>query len=165
MITFVRRMIQAIKLDDELYEEIPVNHSFIFQSIAIIFLSSLCAGIAKYPDDGATGLILVTVISIFCWVLWGYVTFFMSELLLQTNQSIDFMEVIRITGFASTPGILRILGIIPGFFGIVFFITGIWMLVMMAITIKHAYDMDILRALGVSAVGGVIQAAIFVIFI
>ena len=166
MITLIQRMIRAIKLDSELYEEIPVNHSLIFQSIVTIILSSLSAGIAKYPDDGTTGLILVSVISVFCWILWGYVTFFMANLLLQTNdQSIDFMEVIRITGFASTPGIIRVLGIFPGFFGIVFFITGIWMLVMMATAMKHAFDMDILRALGVSAIGGVIQAAIFAIFI
>ena len=81
------------------------------------------------------------------------------------NQSVDLKEVIRITGFASTPGIIRFLGIIPGLYGIVFLISGIWMLVMMATTIKHAYELDMLRALGVSLIGGIIPSGIFMVFL
>ena len=166
MVTFIKRMIRAVVLDAELYEEIPVNHNYIYQSIILLFISSLATGIACYPDDGVFGFILVTIIAIFCWILWGFLTFFISDLLMRSeDQSVDIKEVIRITGFASAPGIIRFFGIFPGLYGIVFFISGIWMLVTMAMTIKHAYEFDMLRALSVSLIGGIIPSGIFVIFL
>jgi hypothetical protein len=154
-------MIRAAKLDTELYEEIVVDHDYFIQSICVIILSSLSTGIACIPTKGILGLILVTIISLVCWLLWAYVTFFIANQLLPTkDKSVDFEEVIRITGFASTPGLIRIVAIIPSLFGIVFLISGIYMLIMMATAIKHAFDFDILRALGVSLIGGVIYAII-----
>lgn len=165
MITLIKNMFRAIKLDEELYEEIPVNHSFIYQSIFIIILSSLSAGISKCQNLGGQGLVLMTVTAIFSWILWGYCTFFMANLLEGSNiQNVDLKEMIRMTGFASTPGIIRAIGIIPELYGLVFIVSGIWMLVMMTTTIKHAYDFDILHALGVSLAGGVIPAIILWIF-
>ncbi len=166
MITFIKRMIRAIMLDAELYEEIPVDHGYLYQSIAIIILSSLSAGIATLPDNGALGFVLMTVIAIFCWILWGYITFFAANMLMDAKeQSIDFIEVVRITGFASAPGILRALGVVPGLLGIVFLISGIWMMIMIATSIKHAFDFDMLRALGVSIIGGAVQPVILSLFI
>ena len=69
MVTFIKMMVRAVLLDSELYEEIPVNHSYIYQSIVIIIISSLATGIPSYRDDGVFGFILVTMIAIFCWIL------------------------------------------------------------------------------------------------
>ena len=139
MITIIQKMFRAVVLDNELYEEIPVDHSYISQSMVVIIISSLATGIASYPDDGAFGFILVSFIALFCWILWGYLAFFITDLLMHLeNQTVDIKEVIRLTGFASAPGIIRILGIIPGLCGVVFFISGIWMMVLYSVRMAAA---------------------------
>ena len=67
-------------------------------------------------------------------------------------------------GFSSAPGLIRVLGIIPGLQGFVFPIAGIWMLVAMVIAVRQALDYSsTLRAVGVCLIGWVIQILLFVL--
>jgi hypothetical protein len=51
-----------------------------------------------------------------------------------------------------------VLGIIPGFTGIVFFAAGVWMLAAMVIAVRQALDYkSTLRAVGVCTIGWIIQ--------
>lgn len=71
-------------------------------------------------------------------------------------------ELLRTIGFSSSPGLIRVLGIIPGLAGLVFLVASIWMLVAMVIAVRQALDYkSTLRAVGVCAIGWVIQAVIF----
>jgi hypothetical protein len=73
----------------------------------------------------------------------------------------DYGELLRTIGFASSPGILRILGIVPGLMGIVFVATGIWMLVATVIAVRQALDYhSTWRAVGVCLIGWLVQAII-----
>jgi len=46
--------------------------------------------------------------------------------------------LLRTIGFSSSPGLIRVLGIIPGLTGIVFMVASIWMLVAMVIAVRQA---------------------------
>ena len=73
----------------------------------------------------------------------------------------DHGELLRTIGFASAPGLIRILGIIPGIRELVFLIAGIWMLVAMVIAVRQALDYtSTLRAVGVCLIGWLIQGLI-----
>ena len=161
---FFDRMIRAARLDKKLYEDVVVDHDYLNQSIFIIVLSSFSAGITRIATDGISGFILGTVIAFFCWLLWAYLSFFISNLLIPVKEKgIELKEVLRITGFASTPGLIRALGIIPGLLNICFLISSIWMLITMAFAIKHAFDFETIRSVGICLVAGVIQAIIIII--
>jgi hypothetical protein len=70
-------------------------------------------------------------------------------------------QLLRTIGFSSSPGLIRVLGIIPGLTGVVFFIASIWMLVAMVIAVRQALDyQSTLRAVGVCAIGWVVQALV-----
>ena len=59
---------------------------------------------------------------------------------------------------------IRILGIIPGLAFIAFAVAGIWMLVAMVIAVRQALDYtSTWRAIGVCAIGWVVQAIILAI--
>lgn len=65
----------------------------------------------------------------------------------------------RTIGFSSSPGLIRVLGIVPVMRGIVFPIAAIWMLVAMVIAVRQALDYTgTLRAIGVCAIGWIVQA-------
>ena len=63
-------------------------------------------------------------------------------------------QLLRTIGFASAPGILRVLGVIPGMAALVFIVTAIWMLMAMTVAIRQALDYtSTARAFAVCALG------------
>ena len=71
-----------------------------------------------------------------------------------TRTRADLGELLRVTGFASAPGILRIAGVIPGSTAAVFGATLVWMLMAMIIGVRQALDYtSTLRAFAVCALG------------
>ena len=73
----------------------------------------------------------------------------------------DVGELLRTIGFSSSPGLVRVLGLIPGITGIVFLISGIWMLIAMIIAVRQALDYrSTLRAVGVCVIGWIVQAVV-----
>jgi hypothetical protein len=87
------------------------------------------------------GLILITISSLIGWYVWAYLTYFIGTKLLPESQThTSHGELLRTLGFASSPGLIRIVGLIPGLTGIVFFITSIWMLVTMVVAVRQALD-------------------------
>ena len=162
---FIIRLFRAAKLDANFYEEVIVDSDYLIQSVSVIILSSLASGIGNITSRGISGFIFGTVIALVSWLLYAYVTFFISNQLLHSKETrVDFGELLRITGFASTPGLIRIFGIFPHLISIVFIISGIWMLITMIIVIKQAYDLELLQSAGACLAGWIIQFIILVVF-
>lgn len=165
MKNFFIRLFRAAKLDEEFYEELVVDSDHLIQSASVIILYSLASGIGNYTSRGMTGFILGTIIALISWLLYAYLTFFIANQLLEIKETrVDVGELLRITGFASAPGLLRIFGLVPVLFNIVFIISTIWMLLTMIAAIKQAYELDLLRAVGVSMAGWILQAIILGFF-
>jgi hypothetical protein len=101
------------------------------------------------------------------WALWAYLTYIIgTKLLPQPQTQADYGQLLRTIGFSSAPGLVRVLGIIPGLAGIVFFIAGVWMLAAMVVAVREALDYSsTLRAVGVCLIGWVVQALVlFLVF-
>jgi len=59
-------------------------------------------------------------------------TYFIGTKILPEPQTkADHGELLRTIGFSSSPGLIRVLAIIPGISGIIFAIASIWMLIAM----------------------------------
>ena len=67
-------------------------------------------------------------------------------------------ELLRTIGFSSAPGLIRVVGIIPGLATLVQIAAQIWMLVAMVIAVRQALDYtSTFRAVGVCIIGWLIQ--------
>ncbi len=76
-------------------------------------------------------------------------------------EEADVGQLLRTIGFASSPGLLRILGIVPGMTGIVFIVCALWMLVAMVIAVRQALDYHGTgRAIAVCLIGWLVQGVI-----
>jgi hypothetical protein len=65
--------------------------------------------------------------------------------------------MLRTIGFAATPGLLQVFGMIPGVALPVFAITTVWMFAAMVVAIQHALDYTSLgRALAVCGIAALI---------
>jgi len=163
---FVDRMIRAAKLETGLYEEVEADKGAMGQAMGVVVLSSLAAGIGTVTTQGASGILIGTIISLIGWYLWAFLTYLIGTKLLPEPQTqADHGELLRTIGFSSSPGLIRILGIIPFLRGIVFLAAGIWMLVAMVIAVRQALDYkSTLRAVGVCAIGWLIQMLLLALF-
>ena len=167
MTGFIDRMLRAAKLDPDLYEEVEADKSAMTQAMTVVVLSSVAAGIGSIGmGAGGPGRFLFGIIAALGdWYIWAYVTFLIGTKVLPEPQTkSDPGELLRTLGFASSPGFIRVLGIMPGLGALVFSIASIWMLVAMVIAVRQALDYkSTLRAVGVCAIGWIIQMVIFML--
>jgi hypothetical protein len=162
---YIDRIVRAAKLDVNLYEEVEADKRAMGQAMGVVVLSSIAAGIGSIGSIGVEGIVIGTITALIAWFVWAYMTYFIGAKILPEPQTkADVSELLRAIGFSSSPGLLRVLAIIPGIAGIVFVITSIWMLTAMVIAVRQALDyQSTLRAVGVCIIGWVIQAIIFMI--
>ena len=163
MSSFANRMVRAAKLDANLYEEVEADKQAMGQAMGVVVLASLAAGIGSVGTTGISGLLLGTVAALAGWFIWALITFYVGTKLLPEPQTeADYGELLRTTGFSSSPGLLRILGVVPLLGTIIFVVCGIWMLVAMVIAVRQALDYkSTWRAVGVCVIGWIIQGVLF----
>ena len=163
MSSFINRMVRAAKLDVNLYEEVEADKQAMGQALGVVVLSSLAAGIGSVGTTGISGLLVGTVGGLIGWFIWAFITFFVGTKILPEPQTeADYGELLRTIGFSSSPGLLRILGVVPLLGPIIFVGCGIWMLVAMIIAVRQSLDYkSTWRAVGVCIIGWIIQMALF----
>lgn len=162
MASFIDRIIRAAKLDPNLYEEVEADKTSMGQAIGVVVLSGVAAGIGAVSTYGAVGVVNGTVWALIGWFVWAGLTYLIgTKLLPEPQTSSNFGELLRTIGFASSPGLIRVMGIIPGLGGVIFFAASIWMLVAMVIAVRQALDYTSTgRAVGVCLIGWIIQLMI-----
>jgi len=162
MANFGNRIIRAAKLDVALYEEVEADKSSLGQAMGVVILSSIAAGIGS-TSAGILEMLIGVVVALAGWYIWAYLTYFIGTKFLPESQTkADHGELLRTIGFSSSPGLIRVLGVVPVMREIVFLIAAIWMLVAMVIAVRQALDYTgTLRAIGVCAIGWIIQAVMF----
>ena len=162
MSSYLDRIIGAAKLNVDIYEEVEADKGAMSQAMGVVVLSSVAAGIGSISTGGFKVIIIGIITALIGWFVWAYITYFIGTKLLPEPQTqADHGELLRTIGFSSSPGLIRVLGIIPGLMAIVFFVAGIWMLVAMVVAVRQALDyQSTLRAVGVCIIGWIIQAII-----
>ena len=157
MSTFTERMIGAAVLDVPTYEEVEADTTATTQAMGVVLLSSLAQGIAGATQGGGIGFVGGAMVALIGWFIWAFVVFIIGTKLLPEPQTrSDLGELLRTTGFSASPGLLRVLGVIPLIGGLITFAVSIWMLVAMIIAVRQALDYQSTgRAVGVCLIGWV----------
>jgi hypothetical protein len=160
MSSFVERVIGAAKLDAHIYEEVEHDRTAMAQAMTVVVLSAVAAGIGSL-HAGFRGLVVVSVVALVGWFIWGWLTYLIgTKLLPEANTKADPGELLRTIGFSSAPGVLRIFGFVPLLGGVISFVASVWMLVAMVIAVRQALDYSSTnRAIGVCAIGWLVYIA------
>ena len=160
MASLTERMIRAARLDVALYEEVEGDPTAMKQAMTVVVLSAVAAGVGAGRHVGLGGVVALIVVALAGWYIWAFLTYWIgTRVLPEPSTRADHGELLRCIGFASAPGILRVLGIVPGLRGLAFAVTGIWMLVATVIAVRQALDYTSTgRAAGVCLIGWIVQA-------
>lgn len=123
---FSNRVVRAIQLDPKVYLEIKEDRSSIVQATPLILLSSIASGIGSV--GGYTEKIpLATLLAFIGWLVWPTLIYlFGTRFFPESETKTDLASVFRVTWFAGTPELLKLLAFSPAVSGIILFGATVW---------------------------------------
>ena len=159
------RMVRAAKLDVSLFEEVERDKGTQMQAVGVVVISSVAFGIGT--GAGLGGLVSGTIAALIGWYVWAFLTYIIgTKLLPEPTTQADHGELLRTMGFANAPGVVSILGVIPGLGGIAITVAQVWMLVAGIVAIRSALDYrSTIRAIVVVVIGWIIRLILLVVIV
>ncbi len=156
---FLNRIVRAARLDPGVYEEVEADRTALGQATLVVVASSVAAGLGGYSPGG---LVSGVVAALLGWYLWAYLAYWLGTRVLAESQTrADHGELLRTMGFASAPGMVRLLGVIPGLHWIAHVAAAVWMIAAMVVAVRQALDYESTpRAAAVCLAAWVVQALI-----
>lgn len=158
--SILRRMGRAVLLDSEVYEEVEAEKASIGQASLVVLLAC-CAGafgtwlrdVALVPvplEDAPFRIVLDLVEPLFFWLIGSAFAYMVGATFFRGPETqTDYPEVLRTTGFAFAPGLLRVLAFAPAPVGLALVLAGdLWMLVCGVVAVRQALDFTTARAVG-----------------
>jgi len=138
---FIKRLIRALLLDPNVYEEIEHDKRAMWQAALVVLLASLSRGLYAYNVGDYVGLVVSTVTNFVLWILLSFLIYIIgTKLFPESETRSDQWEIMRVLGFASAPGIFRAFASVPHLTAIVFLIVWVWTLSAMIVAVRQALD-------------------------
>lgn len=152
----IGRMIRAAKIDRSLFEEVEADRSAMGQALGVVVLVGLATAIGV-SAGGFGAAVWGVVFGIVGWAIWAGFTYLVGTYVLGTPEThADWGQLARTLGFAQSPGLLRVFGIIPGVGEWILLPVLIWQLVAMVAAVQSALDYtSALRAFGVVVIAAI----------
>lgn len=164
----LRRMGMAALLHADTYEEVEADHSSIRQAALIVAAACAASAVARYlmgVQAGAEGqrLTLQVALSLLeplaIWVGGSAFAFMVGATFFRGPETeTDFREVLRTTGFAFTPALLRVFAFLPPtLLGLsIDLLARAWTFAAVVVAIRQALDFTTPRAVGTFGVAAVL---------
>ena len=144
------RMKGAAMLNAATYEEVEADTTATGQAAVVVAIGAIASAIGA-SGAGVGGIIGALVASLIGWVLWAGVTYLIGAKIL--GGTATWGELLRTLGFAQSPKVLAILGLIPGMGWIVGTVLGIWLLIAGVVAIRQALDFSTGKAIATALLG------------
>jgi len=151
----VERMIGAATLDIQTFEEVEADPTATGQAAAVVAMAAIAAGIGL-AREGLWAALVSPVWALVAWLLWAGVTFLIGTRLL--GGTATWGELLRTLGFAQSPGVLYLVGILPLVGGLVRLILPFWILAAGIIGIRQALDFSTGKAILTTLLGWLVMA-------
>jgi len=164
--TFGDRIVGAMKLDANTFEDVERDPTAIGQSVGVIVLAAVAAGIGSIYAGGLTGIVGGALMSIIGFLVWSLIIWVVgTKLMPEPTTKADFAETFRVVGFAAAPGlasVLTIIGIIPILGWAIAILIGlviwVWQFAAMVVAVRAVLDYSTLgKAVIVVLIGFVVN--------
>lgn len=163
--TFLQRLIGAAACDVAIHEDVERDRAATPQAFAVVLASSVAIGLGfSGLTGGPVNLAFFSIIALLAWASWALLTYTIGVHLMPEAQTRgDVGEMLRTLGFAATPGLLNVLGIMRPVARPVLVVTALWMLVAMIVAVRQTLDYrSTARAVAVCVAGWVLAVVVAV---
>jgi hypothetical protein len=147
--SLIERMMGAAMLDVSVYEEVEADRGATGQAAAVVAIVAVCSAIGNY-SHGGKGVIGAIIAAFLGWLIMAALTYVIGTKLF--GGTADMGEMLRTLGFAQSPGVIAILGIIPFLGRLVVIAVAIWQLVTAVVAIRQALDFDTGKAIATAVI-------------
>jgi hypothetical protein len=159
--SFTERMIGAAQLRPRTYEEVEHDPNGTRQAVAVVLIASVGAGIGSIGLQAASlsALVAGSLAALFAWIIWAVLVMVIgTQLLAERRTSADVHQLLRTTGFAQAPGILRAAGIVPVLGPAIYVVVSLWIVVATVVAVRQALDFtSTTRAVLVCVIGWLVS--------
>ena len=143
--TFGDRVVGALKLDANTFEDIERDPTAMGQAVAIIALAALASNLGQIWRLGFGVMLIGVCSSLVGYVIWSVVVWLAgTKLMPDPATKADFPETFRTIAFAASPGLIGVVTIVP-FLGWLLMllltpIIWIWSMAAMVVAVRQVLD-------------------------
>ena len=148
--SFLKRAIGAALFKVAIYEEVEHDRGATAQAAGVVGLVAIAAA-AGGLEFGIMGLIAGVLAAYIGWALWSGTCYIVGVQLFEGTA--DWGELLRTIGFAQSPGVLLVLGVLPGAGFPLYLLILVWMIGTVLVAIRQALDFSTGRALATALAG------------
>jgi hypothetical protein len=158
----VKRMQRAIVLDRALFEEVVADPSVQGQSVWVVVIYAMTTAFGLFGMIGGAAVNIALITTILGWYIWAFSVFYFGTRMLGTmSGSADRKTILRVVAFASAPGVIRLLGLIPKSFVYILLISSIWILIAAVVGLKKVFVHAATAKIALICVGAWFAATLF----
>ncbi len=155
--SIVDRMKGAAMLDVATYEEVEHDNDATGQAAVVVIIVAICTALGAIWRGGPS-IIAGPISAVLGWLLWSAITYLIGGKLL--GGTATWGELLRTIGFAQSPGVLMIFGVIPILGGLVRAVVMIWLLATGIVAIRQALDFSTGKAILTALLGWIAMVAL-----
>jgi hypothetical protein len=148
--SFTDRMIGAARLDAAVYEEVEADTTATQSAAVVVVIVSIASAVGG-ARAGLAAMMAGLLAALIGWLIWSGITYLIGDKVL--GGTATWGELLRTIGFAQSPGVLYVLGVIPVLGAPIRFAVGVWILVAVIIAIRQACDFGTGRAILTALLG------------
>ena len=162
--TFGDRVIGALKLDENAFEDAERDPTSIGQAVGVIVLGSVSTGIGWIAYSGFSGIISGAVSALIGSLIGSLLIWLVgTKMMPGPNTQADFPQTFRTVGFAAAPNLFGFITIIPFLGWLLWFVIMLWQIAATVVAVKAVLDYaDIGKAIIVVVICWVIGMAVSV---
>lgn len=160
--TFGDRVVGAMKLDANAFEDVERDPTAVGQAVGVIVLAAVAAGIGNIYWGGLSGIVTGALMSILSFLIWSAIVWLVgTKVLPEPTTSADFPQAFRTLGFAAAPGLAAVITIIPILGWLLLFLIWLWQIAAMVVAVKAVLDYSTVgKAVVVVLIGFVVNIVI-----
>ncbi len=148
------RAYRAAKLDASLYDEVMADAKARIQAIIVVFLYGAAVAYGIFGRGGVAMINSAIFMTLIGWYIWAFSVYIIgARMFPESRTTADRKAFMRAMAFASSPGWLCLLGLVPGLGMTVWVGASVWMIVAVVVAVKKALNYSsTYRAAGITVV-------------
>jgi len=156
-----------MKLDPHAFEDVERDPTAIGQSVGVIALAAVAAGIGNIYYGGLTGIVSGAFMSVISFLIWSLIIWLVgTKVLPEPATKADYPETFRVLGFAAAPGLASVITIIPLLGWLLMFVIWLWQIAAMVIAVRQVLDFSTTgKAIVVVIIGFIINIVLTMLII
>jgi hypothetical protein len=162
MASFGERVVGAMKLDPNTFEEIERDQNAMGQAVGVIAIAAVSTGIGWIFWGGLSGIVSRVILQIIGYAVWAVIVWLVgTKVMPDPETKAGFPESFRVIAFAAAPGVLGIITIIPILGWLLSAVLWLWSIAAMVIAVKAVLDYtNIGKAVVVVIIGFIVQLCV-----